>query len=322
VIAAILLLQTLTIAVSGPPTSPEYLPLHVAAAEGYFARHGLSVTLRTARTEVDAARALADARVDLAATSLGAALRFGGVDRGTTPRLVFGLTAAPPVVLALHPSAVNSVRTLADLTGSAIGMSHPGAPEQTWLLGLLARNRMRPTSVAVVSYGDRGAAAALEAGELRAALLRDPHASRLLAGGAVRAFADLRDHRAVDRTLGRPTVNAAVFAPSRGRRSPGELEAVCRALRQAVAHAGSAAPDALADRLPPAVVGSRADFRTTLEASRALYLPDGIVTPEAVEASVELIRAHVPLRRAPRAAEVLDPAPLRRSLSPDSRPAG
>ncbi len=315
-IALILLLQTVTIAVSGPPTSPEYLPLHVAAAEGYFTEHGLSVSLRTVRSEADAAQALADATADLAATSLGAALRFVGVDKGATPRLVFGLTAAPPVVLAMHPSAVNSVRTLADLTGSAVGVSHPGAAEQTWLLALLARNRMRPTSVSIVSYGDRGAAAALQAGELRAALLSDPYASRLLADGAARAFADLRDHRAVTRIVGRPTVNAAVFAPPKGRLSLADLEAVCRALREAVARVESGPPDGLADRLSRAVVGSREDFMIRLDASRALYLESGIVAPEAVEASIEMIRAHVPLRRAPRAAEVLDEAPLRRALTP------
>ena len=48
----ILLLQSLTIAVSGPATSPEYLPLRVAQAEGYFAREGLAVTLKTTRAEV------------------------------------------------------------------------------------------------------------------------------------------------------------------------------------------------------------------------------------------------------------------------------
>jgi ABC-type nitrate/sulfonate/bicarbonate transport system substrate-binding protein len=316
-IAVILLLRTLTIAVSGPPTSVEYLPLHVAAAEGYFAEHGLSVSLRTVRSEADAAEALADARAELAATSLLAALRFGKLETHAPPRLVFGLTAAPPVVLALHPSAANSVRTLADLTGSAVGMSAPGGPEWIWLQALLARDRMPATSVSVVSYGERGAAVALRAGEVRAAMLRDPYASRLLAEGAARPFADLRDRRDVVRILGRPTVNAAVFARPAARLEPGTQEALRRALQQAVARLESVPPAALADRLPPAVVGSRPDFLIRLATAEALYLANGVVTPEAVDASIAMIRAHVPLLRTPRAGDVLDPAASGRTLTPD-----
>src|SRR5437867_7603167 len=71
----ILLLQTLTLAVSGPATSSEYLPIRVAEAEGYFAREGLEVRVRTTRAESGAAEALAQGQVDLTATTLEALLR-------------------------------------------------------------------------------------------------------------------------------------------------------------------------------------------------------------------------------------------------------
>src|SRR5262249_47521266 len=47
----VLLQTTLTIATSGPPTAPEYLPLWVAQGEGYFAQEQLSVSLIPTRTE-------------------------------------------------------------------------------------------------------------------------------------------------------------------------------------------------------------------------------------------------------------------------------
>src|SRR5438128_10022455 len=98
-IGLILLLQALTIAVSGPPTSAENLPLRLADAHGYFAREGLAVTLKTTRAEVGAAEALAQGQVDLAATSLEAILRFGPRQPRQMSKLVLGLTAAPPVAL-------------------------------------------------------------------------------------------------------------------------------------------------------------------------------------------------------------------------------
>src|SRR6266571_6997292 len=94
-LAVILLLQSLLVAVSGPPSSPEYLPLRVAQAEGHFRREGLEVTLRTTRAEPGAAEALAQGQADLAATTLDAILRFGPRIPGQSSRLVFGFTAAP-----------------------------------------------------------------------------------------------------------------------------------------------------------------------------------------------------------------------------------
>src|SRR5207245_10745890 len=91
----IVLLQTLLLAVTGPPTSPEYLPLRVADAEGYFKREGLTVVLKTTRAEVGAAEALAQGQVDLAATSLEAILRFGPRQPRQMSKLVPGLPAAP-----------------------------------------------------------------------------------------------------------------------------------------------------------------------------------------------------------------------------------
>jgi len=98
-IAGLMLLHaTLAISVAGPATSPEYLPLHVASAEGYFAEEKLDVTVDTARAGAAAAQALARGHAALAATSLDTALSLGHVS-GMPPRLIFGLTAAPPVVL-------------------------------------------------------------------------------------------------------------------------------------------------------------------------------------------------------------------------------
>src|ERR687887_271776 len=103
-LAVILAAQALTLAVSGPPTSSEYLPLRVAEAEGYFAREGLAVTLKTTRAEPGAAEALAQGQADLAATSLEAILRFGPRTSKQAPRLVLGLTAAPLVGLLVADS--------------------------------------------------------------------------------------------------------------------------------------------------------------------------------------------------------------------------
>src|SRR5262245_30414155 len=124
----LLLQTTLTITVAGPLGSPEYLPLRIAEAEGYFADEGLRVSLRTVRAEAGAAEALGRGQSDLAATSLDAALRFGHV-QGAPPRLAFGLTRAAPVALLVPAGQKDTIRTVQDLVGKTVGIPAPGTPE-------------------------------------------------------------------------------------------------------------------------------------------------------------------------------------------------
>src|SRR3990170_6337940 len=113
----IVLLQTLVVAVSGPATSPQYLPLRVAAAEGDFAREGLDVRLRTTRAESGAAEALAQGQAGLAATPLEAMLRLGPRQPTQHASLVFGLTAAPPCALVVGAAQAAAGGGGGDLAG-------------------------------------------------------------------------------------------------------------------------------------------------------------------------------------------------------------
>lgn len=314
----ILLLQALTIAVSGPPTSPEYLPLRVAEAEGYFARQGLNVVLKTTRAEVGAAEALAQGQVDLAATSLEAMLRFGSRPTLPVPRLVFGLTAAPPVVL-VATSQPGEAPSVARLAGLKVGLSAPGAPEHTWLLGILTTGHVNPAQVQIVSLGARGLEAALEAADVHAGMVAEPGATRMLDGGRVSLVADLRSPAGVTRALRGPTVSAAVFVRGDGRVSDADLVAFARALLAARERIRTMSATELVRRLPPAVAGLPEEFETRLVATRGSYLVEGRVTPDQLRRTIELIRAHHPLPatlKLPRPEEMLRLEPLRRALTP------
>jgi NitT/TauT family transport system substrate-binding protein len=294
VLGLIVLLQALTLAVSGPATSPEYLPIWVASAEGYFDRQGLKVTLRPTRSEVGAAEALAQGQADLVATSVEAVLRFGARE-GQSPRLVLGLTAAPPVALVVDAARGARLRRVRDLAGLRIGITAPGVPEHVWLNVLLARAQLNPAQVQVVSTGSLGLAGALAAGEVHAALVADPLASQLLAERRATLLADLRTPAAAERTLGFRTVSAAVFV--RGERRPGERElaAFTRAVAGAEERLGSAGAGALASRLARSVVGTPEDFEVRVQQARGLYLPDGRVSEERLEMTLTALRDQLPL---------------------------
>jgi len=317
-LGVVILAQALTLAVSGPTSSPEYLPLRVADAEGYFAKEGLAVTLKTTRAEPGAAEALAQGQADLAATSLDAILRFGPRSPKQAPRIVLGLTAAPPVALVVADSQKDVVRSLEDLPGTRVGVTVPGGSEQAWFAWLLGRAGLSAAKVSLMSRGDRGLPHAIEAGEVHAALVREPAASRLLSSGQAHLLVDLRTPAAVGRALGTTTLNAAVFMRSDRTVRDRDLGAFSRAVLAAERHIATATPQTLSERLPATITAPADDFDTRLESCRALYLADGAVTLEQVRETLTLIRAHLPLpasTRIPTPEELLKAGP-RRGVTP------
>jgi NitT/TauT family transport system substrate-binding protein len=317
-IGVILLLQSLTLALAGPPTSPEYLPVRVAEAEGYFRREGLAVTLRATRAEPGAAEALVQGQADVAATTLDAILRFGSRAATQAPKLVFGLTAAPPVALVVPASQAEIVKSLNDLPGTRVGLTTPGAPEHAWFGWLLARAGLSIAQMWVVSHGSRGLVAAVESGDVHSGLVPEPYASRLAAEGRARILVDLRTPAAVAQVLGAATVNAALFVRADRRPADRDLGALARALLAAERRIATAAPADLAARLPARVTAPGDEFAARLEATRYIYLPAGLVTADQVRETITLIRAHQPLpvtARIPTPEDLLHVEPLKRTLS-------
>ncbi len=315
-----LLQATLTIATAGPATAPEYLPLWVAQAEGYFAQEKLAVALEPTRAEASAAEALARGQADLAATSLDAALTLG-THAGAPPRLVFGLTATPAVALLVPVARKETLRSLDDLAGTTVGVPAPGTPSEFMLLALLARAGIRIPRVTVKSYGERGLAGALESGEVAAGMLGDPYATRLIEDGKAVALVDLRQRGEADRWLGEPGVHSALFARADTRLGPAELKPLARALLRALARIQTATPDELRAGLPAATVGFPEDFSARLLGARQIFLRDGWVTPEMLKTSIAFVRSRGPIpakvKMPRRTDQLLLTGPLREVL--DSR---
>ena len=294
-IAWLVLLQaSLTIAIGGPATSPEYLPLHVAAARGDFAAQRLTVTLRQTRSDAATAEALGAGSVTLAATSLDAALRLGHAD-GRPPLLVWGLTAAPPVALLVSPTRADTIRSVADLVGQTVALPAPGTAEDQALALLLVRAGIPLSRVKLQSLGERGAVRALLGGEVPAAILAEPHVSRLVEEGKAQVLVDLRTAASAETALGGPTVSAALFARAGAVPEPATLRALGAALQAAIGRLTGGDPAAAAADLPAGVIGSPADFAARLARARDLFLPGGRVSAEALGASLELVRRRAPL---------------------------
>jgi ABC-type nitrate/sulfonate/bicarbonate transport system substrate-binding protein len=279
----------ITIAVAGPATSPEYLPLYVAQSEGYFAQEKLEVTLTTERSESDAAQAMARGRADIAATSLDAAYRVGHV-KGALPSLLFGLTAAPPVAILVSPGHKETVRSPRDLRGQPVGLPGVGTPEQAMLATILARAGVKIHHVPLRSFSNRALAGAIEQGEVAAAVMADPWVTRLVDESATPILVDLRTRSDAARWLGAETVHAALFLRADAAVGEQDLVALAKALLRAVARVSDATAETLAAGLPASVIGQPGDFALRVAGARQSYLPRGRVTEDMLKASLRQAR--------------------------------
>ena len=111
-------------------------------------------------------------------------------------------------------------------------------------------------------------------------------------------------------------MNAAVFTRADRRPPERELSGVVRALRKAEQRIHAADARDLADRLSTRVVGEFADFEARLAASRALYLPDGLVSADQLQQTIAIIRTHTPL---PQSVKIPRPEDMLLQVKPSAR---
>jgi ABC-type nitrate/sulfonate/bicarbonate transport system substrate-binding protein len=318
-------LAAITIAVAGPATSIEYLPLHVAQAEGYFVQEKLEVVLHVERNEGEAARALSRGRADIAATSLDAAYREGHVE-GAPPPLFFGLTAAAPVAILVSPSHKDTLRTPAELRGQPVGFPGGGTPEQAMLNSVLIHAGVKIHQVPLRSFSNRALEGALARGEVAAGVMADPLITRMIEDQTGSMLVDLRTRAEAARWLGADTVHGALFVRAGGSLDEANLTALARALLRALARVAEATPESLLSVLPASVTGSPADFRARLDGARQSYLPRGLVTDDVLKASINQARERAPFPAAVKLpwfgwSSLLLGAPLQRAIEASPAPA-
>jgi ABC-type nitrate/sulfonate/bicarbonate transport system substrate-binding protein len=306
---------SLTVAVGGSAEDPAYLPVHAAAALGTFEAEGIQVTLRRAKHPTAAVTALRDREAGVAVTTLDEAIR-GAWARQLPVQVLVAHVRAPAVALLVAPAARDAVRRVEDLRGRAVGIPGPGTTGHLLFATLLRGARVNPWQVDTRSLGSGAVMAGLAAGDLTAAMVEEPWASRLVEAGRVSVLVDLRRPEEIERVLGGPfyeVVSVAVAAVKDGAKETGKtkagakkgppriepppepiLAAFGRALARIQAWLATTPPSAVAERLPPALVGDRARFQSRLGARQAAYAGTGEPSPAGFEATLRVLRAGSP----------------------------
>jgi ABC-type nitrate/sulfonate/bicarbonate transport system substrate-binding protein len=288
-------LSELTVSVGGGPDDPAYLPVHVAAGLDTFVAEGVRVTLRRAKHPTAAVTALRDSEVAVAVTTTDQAIR-GAWMRGTPVRVVLAHSAAPGVALLVSPRHREHISRVEDLRDQRVGIPGPGTTGHVVLMALLQQRKMGPWQLQLVSLGGGALAARVASGELAAAVVDEPWASRALEAGAS-LLLDLRRAEDAARHLGGPfyeVVSVTRAAEKELTKVAPALAAYARALVRVQAWLAATPPADIAQRLPPTLIRDREAFLARLGALQGAVVPDGEATVAGLTATLAVLRAGSP----------------------------
>lgn len=297
-LAAALLLAApapVVVSVGGPPEDPAYLPVYAADALGTFTAEGVQATLRRAKHPSGAMNALREREAGVAVTTTDQALR-GAWARGTPVKILVAHTRAPAVVLLGSVRHRDRVGSVDDLRGRRVGMPGPGTAGHLVLTTLLRERRIEPWELELVSLGGAALAARLGSGELAAAVVEEPWATRALRAGTAAVLLDFRDPGTAARHLGGPFYEVVSVVPAAEPEAEAReaLEAFVRALLRVQAWLAGTPPAAVAARLTPRLVADPDAFLARLAAVRATLAPDGEATEAGLTATFRILRAGSP----------------------------
>ncbi len=152
-----------------------YAPLYLGIERGYFAAEGITLELTPIQSGNDAIVQLAAGNFDVALGGANAGL-FNAVNKGLKFQIVAPLhSERPPLTTPLIISAKNdTIKTVADLKGKKVAVNALGAGIEYWLNEALKTGGLTMADIQLEAMPFANIAAALDSGQLDAAVMSEP----------------------------------------------------------------------------------------------------------------------------------------------------
>jgi NitT/TauT family transport system substrate-binding protein len=167
-------------------------PLYVGIERGYFADEGIEFDLETIRSGNDAIIQLAAGNFDVAMGGANAGL-FNAAERGLDFRIVAPMhSESPPLAtpLIISPERVDEFQEVADLRGKRVAVHAFGAAIEYWMQEALAQGDLTMEDVELSEVPFPSMPAALESGDIDAAVMTEPLVTISQQNGLVEILSD------------------------------------------------------------------------------------------------------------------------------------
>jgi len=183
----------LTIAVGGGSCLC-YLPTVLAKQLGEFEKAGVTVDLVDLKGGSDALKAVLGGSADVVSGYFDHCVNLAARKQELQAFVVYD--RYPGLVLVVSPSHSGEIKSIKDLAGKKVGVTAPGSSTDFFLKYLLKKNGLDPTSAAVIGVGlGATAVAAMEQGQIDAAVMLDPSVTSCRATTLICASSPTRERR-------------------------------------------------------------------------------------------------------------------------------
>jgi NitT/TauT family transport system substrate-binding protein len=291
-LAALLLTTTLaaaqsriTIAVGGGACLC-YLPTVLAKQLGEFDKAGLSVELVDLKGGSDALKAVLGGSADVVSGYFDHCVNLAAKKQELLAFVVYD--RYPGLVLVVSPSHTSEIKSIKDLAGKRVGVSAPGSSTDFFLKYLLKKNGLDPSSASVIGVGlGATAVAAMEQGQIDAAVMLDPSVTVLQAGHPdLRILSDTRTQKDTLSTFGGEYPGGALYATTAWVAShEKEAQALTNAIVSTLSWIHSHSPEEIMAKMPDETVGKNKElYLAALKNTIPMYSETGKMDPKGADA--------------------------------------
>src|SRR3982750_254490 len=263
-----------------------YLPTVLAKKLGEYDRAGLAVELIDLKGGSAALKAVLGGSADVVSGYFDHCVNLAAKKQELQSFVVYD--RYPGLVLVVSPSHNNEIKSIKDLAGKKVGVSAPGSSTDFFLKFLLKKNGVNPTDTAVIGVGlGATAVAAMEQGQIDAAVMLDPAVTVLQAGHSdLRILSDTRTQKDNQAVFGGDYPGGSLYATtawvaSHEKEVQGLTNAIVNTLRWIHSHSS----EEIMAKMPPELVGKNKElYLTALKNTMPMYSETGKMDPKGAEA--------------------------------------
>lgn len=215
----------------------------------------------------------------------------------------------PGLVLVVAPKDTNKITSVKDLAGKKVGVTAPGSSTDFFLKYLLQKNGVNPNSVPVLGIGlGATAVAAMEHGEIDAAVMLDPAVTLLQAKYKnLRILSDTRTEKDTLAVFSGHYPGGVLYAQASWVAAhASEAQALATAIVSTLKWIHSHSAEQVMAKMPANLVGNdKALYLAALKNTIPMYSTDGRMDPKGAQAVLavfsqsdpEVAKAHIDLAK-------------------------
>jgi NitT/TauT family transport system substrate-binding protein len=272
-----------------------YLPLSVAERLGAFKDAGLDVEIADVASGGRTLQAIIGGSSDIGVGTFDHTIQMQAKHQGLVALLQYG--RYPGFVLAMMAGKADRYHSPKDLKGMKIGVTSPGSSTQFMAAYMMVRNGLKADDASFVGTGTTmTAVAAARRAEIDAIVSSDPMMTLMETDKLVKVAADTRTEAGTKAVYGGPYPGGVIYAtPAFIEKNPQVTQKVVDAFVHGLKWIASHSADDIAKLMPEEyALGNRPVYVKALEISKAMYSPDGMFVPGAVETADAVLKVFDP----------------------------